>query len=533
LSRLRAVLVGLLLATSVIQSVFFAWALVPDPEEEMYMYLGKLALTGRISLFQDELVGNRMPLPYYVIGLSQIFWPRSLLAARFFSAALGLACLILIWRVATRLGGELAGILALLFAATQSLLIGYFTAAYYHSLVSLLLLLALYLALCTDLPYRRLLAMAFVSLLFFTRTTMMPLIPLALVYLLWQGRDLRERALLVAIAVVPSVIFLTSDLNHWKFLAYAPFLDRIAAILGFTSNRGAAYEALYVVAGEVPVKMALLLFARRYRMWVLATVAILTMAAVCMIRGRPLRHLLANHKINVVAVTVLYLAIWQLLIMGRWKLQLGVGYFMQFAILTAICLGWWTAVVVKGLATSPRLRVAALTGLSAFFLVAPGQSRPPMLSLRVSWQDLPVTALYGLAADLAQIIPSGSRVFHLGGPLGLYLAGIDPYLRQERDVASLAPGLEHGRAVKSGFWTKEDIGRWLTKDSDYAVIVPARVASYRGTALESDLALIDCLLAEHFTRVGVLTRYPEYTYYVYRRSDEDRSRQAIGRRSNH
>src|SRR4029077_505497 len=114
LSRLRALLVGLCLAASAMQSFFFAWALAPDSEEEMYMYLGKLALTGHISLFQDDLTGNRMPLPYYVLALSQLVWPRILLAARFVSASLGLICLVLVWRIASLLAGEVAGILALL-----------------------------------------------------------------------------------------------------------------------------------------------------------------------------------------------------------------------------------------------------------------------------------------------------------------------------------------------------------------------------------------------------------------------------------
>lgn len=518
MSRLRSVLLGLCLAASATQSVFFAWALVPDPEEEMYMYLGKLALTGRISLFQDELVGNRMPLPYYLIGLSQFLCPRSLLAARFFSSALGLACLVLVWRIATRLGGELAGILALLFAATQSLLIGYFDVASYHSLVSLLLLLALYLELCTELPYRRLAAMGLVSALFFTRTTMMPLIPATLVYLLWRARDRRERALLMAIAIVPPAVFFASDTNHVKFLAYAPVLDRLAGAFGFSSNRGAAIELLNLVAGESPVKAALLLFARWYRMWILAGVAVLTAVALGLATRRPAWQLVGNRGINVVVLTVVYLTAWQFLIMGRWKLQLAVGYFPQFAILAAICLGYWISVMVDTLGPSPLLRRAAVLALCTFFLVAPAQSRPPMLPLSVSWKDPPVTAFYGLASEIGRVVPPGSRVFHVGGPLGLYTAWIDPYLRQERDVATLALPAEEANLAKSGFWGQQDIKRWLIQDSDYAVVDPARAALYRGTPLDPNLVLIDSLLAAHFTRVAVITRYPPFAYYVYRRN---------------
>jgi hypothetical protein len=518
LSRLRAVLVGLLLATSVIQSVFFAWALVPDPEEEMYMYLGKLALTGRISLFQDELVGNRMPLPYYVIGLSQIFWPRSLLAARFFSAALGLACLILVWRIATRLGGELAGILALLFAVTQSLLIGYFTAAYYYSLVSLLLLLALYCELCTEWPYRRLAAMALISLLFFARATMIPLVPLALAYFLYKAPSIRERGLLVAIAGLPPVLFLLSDIHHWKVLAYAPGFDRVAAALGFTTNRGITFELLNLVAGESPVRTALVLFARWHRMWILAGIGLIALGVAGLVTRRPVCRFSSNRGVNVVAATVAYLAVWQFLIMGFWKLQLAVGYLPQFVILAAVCLGYWVACVLNSFVASPPVRAGALLGLSAFFLLAPAQSRSPLLPLRVSWQEPPVTALYGLAAELARVIPAGARVFHVGGSMGLYIAGFDPYLRQERDLLTLMAGSEDARLARSGFWDRGDIKRWLTRESDYAVVIPAYVAPYRGTVLEPGLALIESLLATHFARVAEIDRYPGLRYEVYCRA---------------
>lgn len=518
MSRLRAVLIGLLLAASVTQSLFFAWALVPDPEEEMYMYLGRLALTGRISLFQDELVGNRMPLPYYVVGLSQLAFPRSFIAARLLSAVLGLACLIFVWRIATRLAGELAGILALLFAATQGFLIGYFDVVSYHSLVSLFLLLALYLELCTEWPYRRIAAMALVSLLFFTRTTVMPLIPAALLYFVWRATNVRERALLVAIAMVPPAAFLVSDIRHWKFFAYVPVLDRVAGALGFASNRGGSFEVGNIVPGENPLRSACLLFARWYRMWIVAMVGIIAVAVAARAHGRSIRPLVDNYGVNVVAGTVLYLACWQFLIMGPWKLQLAVGYFPQFAILAAICLGYWVACALGDLAPSPGLRGAGLAGLCAFFLLAPALSRPLMLPLSVSWRDPPVTALYGLGAELARVIPPGSQVFHVGGPMGLYVAGLDPFLRQERGLLSLAPTSVDGRLARSGFWDQRDIKRWLTLESDYAVIVPAHVVPYRGTMLEPGIALVDALLASHFVRVAEIDRYPGLRYEVYRRA---------------
>jgi hypothetical protein len=136
----------------------------------------------------------------------------------------------------------------------------------------------------------------------------------------------------------------------------------------------------------------------------------------------------------------------------------------------------------------------------------------------VSWQEPPVTALYGLAAELARVIPAGARVFHVGGSMGLYIAGFDPYLRQERDLLTLMAGSEDARLARSGFWDRGDIKRWLTRESDYAVVIPAYVAPYRGTVLEPGLALIESLLATHFARVAEIDRYPGLRYEVYCRA---------------
>src|SRR5215471_11235266 len=144
------------LLVSFLQSGFFALALVPDPEDTVHMFLGRLALSGDISLYQDDLPGHRAPLPYYFIGLSQFLRDRSVVVGRLWSAALGVLCFVLLLALTTHLAGELAGILALLFAVTQGLIVGYFAHTSYHSLVSFLLLAGLYVLLCThSRPTRR------------------------------------------------------------------------------------------------------------------------------------------------------------------------------------------------------------------------------------------------------------------------------------------------------------------------------------------------------------------------------------------
>ena len=92
-SRAAWWLIGMTLAFAGFGLLYCAYLASWDAEWS-YLTLGKLALQGRIGLFQDELGGERLPLPFYVIGLSQVVAGPSLLAARVTSLGLGAAALV-------------------------------------------------------------------------------------------------------------------------------------------------------------------------------------------------------------------------------------------------------------------------------------------------------------------------------------------------------------------------------------------------------------------------------------------------------
>src|SRR5437763_116996 len=100
------------------QGLFYARTLLPSGDMVQYLVAGRLAVRGEISLFDDRLHGNRPPLPFYVLGLTQL-WGPSLLAARGANIVWGLATLLLTALLARRLGGAGAGVLAASFLAAQ------------------------------------------------------------------------------------------------------------------------------------------------------------------------------------------------------------------------------------------------------------------------------------------------------------------------------------------------------------------------------------------------------------------------------
>lgn len=486
-----------------------------DADEGAYILLGRLALRGDLGLFQDEMTGQRMPLPYYFIGFSQILFGPSLVAARLFSAGLGLVCIVLVFLLARRLGGELCGVLAALFAATQSVIIGYFASAYYHSLVSFLLLAGLYVLLGTDLRHRRVIAMVVFSLLFFTRPNIATVIPLVAVYLLGQARGVGERVAIALATLAPPLAFFLSDVNHLKLLAYVPVAGQLVAPLGF---RTASAPLDTPVARSLGY--ALTLFVRWYKTWILSALVLLVALG---LRARQRRLVVKAHGSNggvgLIAVVTVYLAAWQFAIFPT-SPRLAVGYFQSFIVLGAVGLGFGFSRLIedRGL---PRAGRAALGGAVAILLlVSPALSRPPTLPLAVSLRDSPVLTLDRFAETLRALAPRGSKVFLFAPSQAVYLAGLQPYLRQVTHLYTLTTIADERARRKSGLWGESEIREWLTGDADYAVVVPAYLRAFRDeqrTPSGNNVDLIESLLDRYFTRSATFDDRRGIVYEVYKR----------------
>jgi len=509
-------LIAACLVASFVQSCFFAWAMVPDIDETVHVFLGREAIRGHISLFQDELPGFRAPLPYYFFGLSQLVFDRSIVAARVSSAVVGTVCLALLLLLATRIGGPLCGLLTLLFAITQSTIIGFFAQSSYHALTSLVLLAALYVVLDTTLPYKNVLGMAVCSLFFFIRSLMMPLIPLAMLYLLFKARSVGERLAIVAVTVVPPLVFFASDRHHLKLMAYMPVLESFVRRLGYVRSPRVTAAASFD-AGNTP-GAALLLLLRWYKPWFAAGLVLIAIVVVLALRGHSLRAFVSNWRVNLLAVVFFYIALAHLIaVRGSWTGSIG---YEPSGIIAAILPGFGFAVLITRYCSRAAYRRAVLLFLSALFLVAPTLSKPPALPLEVSLHDSPTRALNNLADALRALIPPGSRVFHLGASQALYVADREPYLRQALGYWTLSPLRDPTVTRRSGLWGEAEITDWLTRDAQYAVVVPESLDEYR-ISCRRCVELAESLLERHFARIAVLRQYRGIAHAVYKRREVD------------
>src|SRR5262245_51069063 len=514
--------------------VFSALTLASHDYETEYLALGNLVVRGEISLYQDELRGHWPPLPFYVYGTLQALTGPSLLSGRLLACAIGALVLALVFLLATRWAGVLAGTVAAALFCSHGLLIGYVSTVHFAGIVALILLLGLSVLYGADRWWRPFAAMAIFASLFLVKNNYWPAIPFMLALLLVRPQSARARAALIAIAVAIPIAFFAWDPLHLKMLAYVPILQRWVEPLGYhpwymlTEDAGQIAASDYAdivwefsVAGRLKgIAGGLLFLARRYAIWL---VLLALVAGIALWRSRDWRAAVRLWSPAGVATTFWlfwYLAGFQFIVMGPYAKQ-AVGFVGAVAPLLAVAIGCLTAVVVERFLPSRRARHALLSILVLAVLASPWIHRHHNLPRRVSLADGPTRTLPRVAKQLATLLPAGeSRIFSLADPMPIYLAGRRTYVQQfNQERWGFTSLRDRVRYVRVGMWGPAEIEDWLGQDARYAVIESDLVEFYRNRPVYREaLDRIDILLAKNFTLLGKVDERPGDTFSVYRRN---------------
>jgi hypothetical protein len=535
-SRGRPLLLfGLLLVAYLVFSVFYAWVLVNHDYEAEYLALGNLAVRGELSLYQDEMTGQWVPLPFYVYGVSQVVFGPSLLPARLLSVALGAIVLGLMFVLASRWGGPLAGTVAGALFCTQGLVLGYFTTVNFSPLVALLHLAGLYVLFCTDWLRRDVIGMAILSLLFLAKPHYWPTIPFALAFLLWRAPSGKDRGWVVAAGLAVPVLFFASDWHHVKIFAYIPILREWVTPLGYHSWHSLIQDPARVWTSDyadigwettpggraVEVAKSFAFFLKRYAVWAaaLAGLALLRLWQCSGQRGETARW--GPPGLRFTFWLFWYLVAWQFVIVGPYVKQ-SFAYVGAIAPLLAIVIGWLFATVWTGGGLPVVARSAAAVGMALAIVVSPWVHRHHNLPRRVSLTEATIPRLRTMADQLAHLIPPGeTRVFFIGDPLPIHLAGRRTYLRQFHQHYMVFTSVrDQARYIRSGMWGYAELERWLGSDARYAIFQTTVMDFYRDREPYREiLARMDQLLAQNFTLVATVNGLGEDRFLVYRRKE--------------
>lgn len=500
----------LLCVAFVVYGAWLAQRLVTWTDESAYVVHGYLAASGQISLFQDEMTGSRMPLPFWVSGWSQVVFGRSLLAARLVSLGIGVAAVCLTAALGRRIAGDWGGLLAAAFLVSQGVIVGYIATGTYHGLAATILLGGLALAMMDGQPWHRIAGMMVLSLLFVTRTNLWPILPAAVLVLWFTARDWRERAwITLAATAVPATFFLW-DARHLKVLAYVPLARRLVRPLGYPLGWSLIDVPTYAVSDRLRVAIRL---GRMYEFWALALIVLAALLIVCGRRGRPIRAFVGDARTRLVAAGIVYITIFQVLMLWDWPKAI-VAWFPSYAPLVPVLLGAGFALVLRdgGWRRGGRVAIGAALVL---LLAAPAVIiRHPLLPAGSDAAARPMRELAAAAAHMRELVPPGARVFLLGDPLIPYLAGSAPYLQQIHSTNTLAVVQERSGIEKGGLWGDREMELWLLKDADYVVIQPQEV-DYLATRRPGQIARFRALLGEHFDHIGRVADYRWFVYDVY------------------
>ncbi len=528
------VLLAWLLAAYLIFSLFYAWVLVNHDYEAEYLAIGNLAIRGQISLYQPEMTGQWMPLPFYVYGVTQVLFGPSLLPARLLSVALGGAALVLVFLLASRWGGPVAGTAAAALFCTHGLVAGYYATAHFSSLTALLHLAGIYILFCTEWRWRDVICMAVLSLLFLTKPHYWPTLPFALVFLLWRAPSFSARAAVTAAAAAVPVLFFVSDWHHIKIFAYMPIVRDWVAPLGYYSWHTLMEDPAHVWTSDyvdigwdatpggrlVLIARSFAFFLKRYAVWMAALAGLALLRLWQWRAGGNGRGLWGPPGLRFTFWLFWYVVAWQFVIVGPYIKQ-GFAYVGAVAPLLATVLGWLFATAWQGPGLPRALRAAALVGMILALVVSPWVHRQHYLPRRISPSEAAVPVLRTLAGRLAAIVPAGEkRVFLLGDPLPLHLAGRQSYLRQfHQHLMVFTSVRDQSRYIRAGMWGRAEMEEWLGDDAQYAILQESVVRFYGGRAPYRDIiARMDELLARNFTLVATLKGIGGDRFLVYRRT---------------
>lgn len=512
----------LVAAVFLAEGLYLARVLVPSHDEAYGLFFGYLTASGQITMFDDGVVGHRAPVPAYVFGATQVLWGRSLLAARLLGVAFGVALVALTGLLGRRLGGDLAGVLAASFLTAQGAIVGYYAIGDFHSLVPAIIVTGLLVFLGPHAPWRNVLGMATFVSLFFVRSHVMPLVPLALAYGLWRATSRVERWVVAAVAVTPPLAFFFSDARHLKLLAHMPLVHHLVRPLGYVPF---VYLDARPWHGLESQAQKLLMLGRRYEFFALATVVALALVVWRVRRARARHPYLTNPGINVVAGLFLVMLA-TLFVAFRINFKWIGMYFASLAPLLAIVLGGLYARLLTDAAIAGWRRRLLAAFVAAMLVLPIAFNRNPLLPRGALRAADPFAAVHVAAAHLARVVPANARVFFFG-PLDVYyLAGLPAtYLPQITNYDTLAVRDDDNWAtLRSGYYGMPQVEAWLGADAEWAVISPQALATF-ATGFHGHpetnvpkVARIKALLARHFERVDVVDEYPYYAYEVYRRA---------------
>jgi len=207
-----------------IQAAIYAHTTIPGLDEGSYLYKGYLYLTGVYEPFEPYgPLTNKAPLAFLIPGLAEYLLGPGLRTGRYFAIFLGLLTLLGTWIVARRFGGKWLAAGAIWAFALSPMVIKIHAIAASEVIIACLLAWMCVLALGEKRPvWQLVLASAMAAISILTRQNMVVVLPLLVLYVLWQ-HGLRAG---IWSLIAGGLVLLIGHLAYWPNILtiWAPWL---------------------------------------------------------------------------------------------------------------------------------------------------------------------------------------------------------------------------------------------------------------------------------------------------------------------
>ncbi|NMC55166.1 MAG: glycosyltransferase family 39 protein, partial [Chloroflexi bacterium] len=243
---LRLAVIGAAVLIFFAQAFSMARSFDVTMDEGTYLLKGFLFLKGDYTPFEDYgLWTNKMPLAFYIPGLSQYLFLPGLQTGRYFSIFLSALMLLGLWLTVRRNAGQNWASLALLVFALNTGTAYYYMQAITQVITATLLVWALYFLLGEGRTRLELgLGALLMVLVVFTRQNLLTVLPFAFLFIFWQHGWRRGWPAVMAAVIV----FACLHLPYWPNIAQT-WLEWLPRSL----KRWIGYSTLFPSAGVTPI----------------------------------------------------------------------------------------------------------------------------------------------------------------------------------------------------------------------------------------------------------------------------------------
>lgn len=485
-------------------------------DEGNLLYKSFLSETGKDKLYSDGGSWTEyMPGGYLFYGATQLFGINFYLA-RMASYVIGFLNVVLIYLFTKRLFGNVPALLSLCFLVLNSSLLQSFSVAYFYSISSFYLSLALvFLSSNLKYFYKIILTIFFTFLSVFIRSTMIPTYIMVVFYLLYvyKKNKIGIWIILISSLVIPVLMIIPFLPGIIHVFLHFPVLDDIAVHFGYPKD----YTQYFVSRnGFSTLFVSFLLFLKTNLIWTVAFFLAFGIVFVSKKRRliKAIRKVFFYKDYLLTLIFILFFSNIIIHLVGSYSYcsKCIIPYFNYFSILGSVILGVSLSVVLKNI----KEIYSKLFFIGLVLLIAFVRLRTLTGIFAKDYHQTQLQQIIIVSQDIKNWTNPSDKIFSLALPHYLYLSqreGFGPLINTEY---SLRNSQNSNVLNKVGLWNFKSAEEWISNESDWVIISKNMAESIKLLSPDFESILMP-LINNDFYLYKTISEASQGTIFVYKK----------------